>query len=238
MGVFKDELAKLMYEPKTLQNRIDLPDFWKKTSTVLFKDKFPRISERLLKDVENIYFPTKELSYYENCEHVLEFKIENEAEGIVKVKSTITLEVVCENSSSKAIYEFGFLKSNENYQLLKLKVNGAEEEITKKSTETKNNQEFYVYKIKLTGKERHKIEKVFERTIKLSDDNIFFFTAKKIFYKLKVQIHYDPKLDLKLRKVGTLAEFNCKKNIDRFKEYYCDGLVYPEQGYFISTKIK
>jgi hypothetical protein len=236
IGVFREELIKIIFEPKTLENRVDLPIFWKNTSTVLFKNKFPRISDRLLKDVEGIYFPTKEVTYYENAEHLLEFVIENEEEGIVKVKSTITLDVVCEKSDSKTNYEFGFLKTNENYNLKKLKINGLDIDISNKSTEMKNGQEFYVYNNKLKGQKRHKIEKIFERKMKLSEDNIFLFTAKKIFFKLKVQIHYDKKLELKLRKSGTLNEFNQKKKLARFIEYQCEGLLYPEQGYFISVK--
>lgn len=239
MGIFKDEITKVIYDPKYLSNRLDLPEIWEKVSTVLFKNKFPKISDKLLKDVKEIYLPTKEVSYYENAEHQVEFRIIDKAKKIIKILDIATLDVVCENKDTKTVYEFGYSKDNvNNYKLLKFSIDGnvnPKSEITQKKI---NKVDYEIVKSKLTGKERYTIEKSSERTICLEDDNISGFNAKKIFNKLKIQIHHDEDIELSLKKSGTLGEFTLKKSNATFKEYYIEGLIYPEQGYYVVLKIK
>ena len=56
--------------------------------------------------------------------------------------------------------------------------------------------------------------------------------------KLKIQIHHDEDIELNLKKSGTLSEFVLKKSNPTFKEFYIEGLIYPEQGYYVVLKIK
>ena len=101
-----------------------------------------------------------------------------------------------------------------------------------------NKIEYEIVKASLTGKERYNIEKSSERTLSLEHDNISGFNAKKIFHKLKIQIHFDEQIEFVLNKSGTLHDFVMKKSKPGFREYYFEGLIYPEQGYYIVLKIK
>lgn len=239
MGIFKDEITKVIYDPKYLSNRIDLPEIWQKVSTVLFKNKFPKISEKLLKDVKEIYLPTKEVSYYDNAEHQLEFRIIDKEQKTIKIIDIASLDVVCESKDTKTIYEFGYSKDNVNeYKLLKFSIDGNSEPKTEITQKLINKVNFEIVKSKLTGKEKYTIEKSSERKICLKEDNISAFNAKKIFNKLKIQIHHDEDIELNLKKSGTLSEFVLKKSNPTFKEFYIEGLIYPEQGYYVVLKIK
>lgn len=239
VGIFKDEIIKVIYDPKNLSNRLDLPEIWQKVSTVLFKNKFPKISNKLLKDVKEIYLPTQEVSYYDNAEHIIVFDIVDKESEKIKITDTIILDVVCENKNTKTFYEFGTSKNKVyNYNLLNFSIDGDKNPKTEIIEKTINNIDYEIIKSKLTGKEKYTIEKKSERVICLKEENIFVFNAKKIFNKLKIQIHHDEDIELTLRKSGTLSEFDLKKSLRRFKEYYIGGLIYPEQGYYVVLKIK
>ncbi len=73
-GVFKNELEKVIFEPKFLGSRKDLPEYWEKISKELFNDKFPKISKKLLSDITEVYFPTNHTIYYDNVEHIIKIK--------------------------------------------------------------------------------------------------------------------------------------------------------------------
>src|SRR5579862_1646732 len=67
-GLFKSELTEVIFEPKFLENRKDLQSYWEKVSMELFKNKFPDISAKLLKDISTIYFPTNASVYHDGAE--------------------------------------------------------------------------------------------------------------------------------------------------------------------------
>jgi hypothetical protein len=239
MGMFKEELVKIIYEPKHLSNRSDLPSLWEKMSTVLFKNKFPKINEKILKDIKDLYFPTSQVSYYDGAEHTLEILIIDKENGIVKIIDNSTLDVICESKDIKSEYVFGYSKDNiDGYKLIKFVIDGDSSPKYQTNTQNINNLDYEISVAKLTGKEKYSIEKTSERMLNLNVDNVVAFNAKKIFNKLKIIIHHDENISIELKKSGTLRGFNLKKERSNYKEYICDGLIYPEQGYYYQIKIK
>lgn len=238
MGVFKEELAKVIYEPKHLSVREDLPELWEKMSTVLFKDKFPLISNKLLKDVKEIYFPTKEVSYYDNTEHIIELKIIDKENCVIQLVVTSSMNVICESKDTKTIYEFGHSKDEKSrHTITKFSIDGDGAPQYETASKQIGGTEYEISKVHLTGKEKYAIEKVVERNLHLNDDNVSAFHATKIFSKLKVQIHHDPEIELEFNKAGTLRDYQVKKQRHNFKEYYYEGLIYPQQGYYLTLRL-
>ncbi|WP_264550207.1 hypothetical protein [Flavobacterium sp. N2820] len=239
MGIFKEEIIKVIYEPKFLENRNDLPELWEKMSTVLFQNKFPNVSEKLLKDVRETYFPTKEITYYENSEHQIELRVIDKANKIIKITETATLDVVCENSKITTSYLFGHSTDDiSKFKLLKFTIDGSKPKNSVTKTEEMYGEKFEVTTTELKGKERYAVEKASERTIDLKIDNIIGFDSKKILHKLKIQFHHDEDVEVELMKSGILGNFTLKKENATFKEYQFDGIVYPEQGYNVAIKLK
>jgi len=236
-GIFKESIASVIYEPKFLENRKDLNFIWEKMSIVLFRNKFPKISDKLLHDVKEMYFPTQEVIYYENAEHELKINIIDFDKKIIKITTSSTLDVICENKSTKTFYEHGHSLDCKDYKLLKFKIDG--NDVVKPEVYTKNvgGIEYQMTKAKLTGKDKYRIKVVVERIVNLNEDDIYTFNATKIFNKLKVQIHFDNGLSFDFYSLGTLKYFNNSKNHDHFIEYTYDDLIYRKQGYFIKIKI-
>jgi len=239
MGVFKEEIIKVIYEPKFLANRNDLAEMWEKMSTVLFNNKFPNISEQLLKDVRETYFPTKEIIYYGSTEHQIEIRIADRANQIVKITETATLDVICGNSKIKTDYLFGHSKDDDSdFKLLKFNIDDEEpKNMITVDTEIDNTM-FEVTTTELSGKEKYSVEKISERTFDLKKDNLIGYDSKKILHTLKIQFHHDVDIEIELIKSGILGNFQLKKQNKTFKEYQYDGIVYPEQGYNVVIKIK
>jgi hypothetical protein len=239
MGVFKDELVKVIYEPKYLSTRNDLPELWQKMSTVLFKNKFPLISNKLLKDVKETYFPIKEVTYCDNAEHVIDLKLVDKENGEIKIILTTTMNVICESRDTKAFYEFGHSKDeNGQHEITKTVIDGKENFKFEKTTRTIGKIEYEMFKVKLAGKEKYTVERTGERILKINIDNIYAFSSKKILNKLKVQIHFEAGIEFQFNKAGTIGSYQLKRDRDLFKEYYYEGLIYPEQGYYLWLKIK
>lgn len=238
MGVFKEAILSIIYEPQYLENRKDLPSMWEKLSMVLFKNKFPKISDKLLHDVKEMYFPTKEVIYYENAEHELKFKILDKDNSLISVTATTNLDVICESKTTKTFYEHGFSTDCTDYKMTKFKVDG--NDTTKSETSTKNidGVEYHVMKTKLAGKEKYRINLVTERTIDIAKDDLFQFGATKIFNKLKIQIHFDKGLSFDFHSLGTLKNFSNTKNHEHFREFVYDGLIYVRQGYYFKIKLQ
>lgn len=235
MGVFKEALISIVYEAKFLENRKDLPTIWEKVSIVLFKNKFPKISEKVLNDVKETYFPTQEVIYYENAEHELKFNLIDDS-NVLKIILITNLDVVCENKVTKTYYEHGFSKDCKSYKLIKFKIDGNDVNKPEVFDKNINGQIYQITKAKLTGKDKYRITLHVERTINLDEDNLYKFSATKIFNKLKVQIHFDSNLSFDFQGLGTLKDFTNNKNHEHFREFVYDGLIYKKQGYLIRIK--
>ena len=171
MGVFKEAILAVIYEPRFLENRKDLPVMWEKLSMVLFKNKFPKISDKVLQDVKEMYFPTKEVIYYENAEHELKFNIVDKEKKLISITNITNLDVVCESKATKTFYEHGFSTDCSNYKLLKFKIDGVDDNKSETYNKKIDGTEYHVTKTKLTGKDRYRINLVTERTVDLNDDN-------------------------------------------------------------------
>jgi hypothetical protein len=244
-GVFKEELTKVIFEPRYIANRNDLPEYWDKVSMELFKNKFPKISQKLLKDVKEIYFPTKAPIYYEDVEHYFEI-LSVDASGMATIKRTTTLTIITKEKNGQCTYDFSnnmpFENSENEVEYISdiLKVNSqpvAAADITKK-TEVKNNVVINQLSVNLKGRERYQIERIEEKKTNIIFDNHFAFRSNKILNKLRVEFHFPDHIDIVFKKSGTLDEFKPERETVNIRRYYCNGIIYPEQGYIFIYKIK
>jgi hypothetical protein len=105
LGVYKDELTKVVFEPKFLQNRKDLADFWEKTTLELFKHKFPRINKKITQDVKEIYLPTQSVQYYDNLKMYINIKVIDPENEVVEVNQTSKFTIIPVDKE-KFIHEF------------------------------------------------------------------------------------------------------------------------------------
>lgn len=243
MGVFKEELSKVVYDTRFLKNRKDLPEVWEGVSKVVFKNKFPSISNRLLKDITEVYFPTGHGSYYDELEHFISYKYTDATKNTIELTYTVYMNIICDSPQKETIYEytnvFTFRESKDELIHLtnSIKVDG-DTKIPIQKESTYENQLTRNYKVRLTGKEKYKIERREIRNYFLDIDNIMYFTAIKITNNIKIDIVHPDDLDVIFKKCGTINEFELKNSTTTFKQYKYSGIIYPQQGYIFTLNKK
>lgn len=244
-GVFKQELEKLIFEPRFLKNRKDIPAYWDKISQELCENRFPNINKKLLADVKEAYLPIKENIYYDEQEHVIEITL-NENGKDLEVKTTICLTIAGANKNEEInYYFFNNLQFNEApdevfYSFLNIKVN--DRQISPKGVnhehriEHTENEIINQFNLKLKGSEKYRIERSEIKKYSLEDNNIIYFIATKLTNSLNVYIKHSPELKIEFLKMGTLEDFIMKQNHSDFKRFEYKGIIYRHQGYLIQFK--
>lgn len=241
-GVFKEELEKLIFEPRFLKNRNDIPAYWDKLTQELFKNKFPNINTKILKDIKELYLPTKDMVYYDEQEHFLEMRLD--ATGTLTVKHQTTLSLVCTGEKDTVNYEFQNAMTFEknvdeiSYVCNYIKINGAtlSPEEYKHECSTKEKKHINKFTIKLSGKQKYEIEREEIRTYPILVDDILQFRAAKLTNTLIVSVNHTPNLDIQFYKTGEINNFVTKQSSATFKKYEYKGIIYKEQGYLIHLK--
>lgn len=237
-GVFKEELEKLIFEPKFLKNRTDIPEYWDKISQELFKNKFPNISKKLLSDIKDTYFPTKSIIYYDQIEHFIEIEID--ANDNLTIRQKTSLDIIC--SSKSVCFDYQFFntlnfktdKSEVSYVTNYIKINGSPTNDFKHEQLYNNKQLTNKFSVNLRGSDKYEIEREELKVYSLITDNSIYFTASKLSNTLSLSITHPKNLELKFNKLGTLKTFVEKQNNSTFKKYVYKDIIYPEQGYVIT----
>lgn len=242
-GVFKDELERLIFEPKFLTNRKDIPQYWEKVSQELFKNKFPNIRTKLLNDIKNTYMPTQEMIYYDKAEHFIELTLDENR--ILTTKKTTSLTIICPNGQKlKTEYEFttSFTQGNDkeqSYSNTSVMINGQNVVGTVVENGTKiQGETIHKIKVPLTGCEEYELEREDSIKCKLDDDDVILFRAAKLTNTLVVNITHSSNIEIMFIKMGTLDKYNLARNTNNLKRYEYKGIIYKEQGYIIKVKEK
>lgn len=242
-GVFKEELEKLIFEPKFLTNRKDIPNYWEKISQELFKNKFPNIRTKLLNDIKDTYMPTKEIVYYDKAEHFIEITLDSNK--FLTTKKTTTLTIICTDGKKIATeYEFttAFTHTETNeqsYSNTSVKINGEYVVGTVVEDGTIIQGEIiHKVKVPLIGCDEYELEREDCIKCKIDEDDLILFRAAKLTNTLIVTINHSPNLEIVFIKVGTLDKYNLTRNTNNIKKYEYRGIIYKEQGYIIKVKEK
>ncbi|MFA6058952.1 MAG: hypothetical protein WC756_12190 [Taibaiella sp.] len=241
MGVFKDELQKIIYEDKYLSNRKDLHEFWEQVSKVLFKNKFPRISKDIMADVKKIYFPTDHVLYYDNYTQDLEIEIIDADEDIIKVvqHSTYTvfptdINVPVDHITKNYMY-YANQPDETTFTVTSYKINGVPCEYKSEALNEDNKKRILnVVSVVLQGQSEYKFETTIEKTYSLKHDHIISVAKDYLIHDFCLKIYKDANIKVTFFKLGTLNEFKHKKiQNGNVIEYGYKGIIYPKQGYVL-----
>jgi len=233
-GVFKEELIKLLFEAKYLENRVDLPEYWTKVTMVLFKDKFPKINKQITNDVKETYLPTSSVQYYDNNKHYITIKLIDPEEEIVEVEQTSKFTIIPVDQKEfkhkfKNTIVCGTKDRIEKFELLKFKVND-KDTVPEKCTEQTENRLITTYDVTLKDKSGYTIEMVVRKQYSLKYDRIVGQINSYIRNNYSVTFHLTG-VNANFLEVGTLKTFQTNTSNESFivKEY--NGIIYPKQGY-------
>ncbi|MXV16821.1 hypothetical protein [Hufsiella ginkgonis] len=243
MGVFKEELIEIIYDVKYLRNRVDLPEYWEKITKELLKNKFPAISQKVTKDVKEIYLPTTSVQYYDNYKQHVSIKVVDDAEDIVEVIQKTRFTIIPVEPNETFVHQFentihcGDCPELVNFEILKFKVNEKEQHVSHQSS-FENKRLKTRYEVTLSGKSGYNIEMVVKKRYPLRCDNIIGAISSYIRHNFMVQFLHAG-LTLDFIDIGTLQKFKTNNESQGFLEKEYQGILYPKQGYIaIIKKIK
>ncbi len=235
MGVFKTDLAELLYAEKFLSVRKDVPTIWENVSKVMFKNKFPRISQKIFKDVREIYLPTDQVLYYDDYNQTINIELIDEVNEIIKVTQSSEYTIYPARKPVKLNTVNHIVKiegSVTEFKIISHKINdkNCDCQLEQKVIEDTLKSSFV---IELNEIEPQKIETVIEKSYSLKHDNIMSFHKDFIIHNLEVIITLKG-VKIDFREFGTLKPF-AKKGVNKtgVMKYQYDGLIYPKQGYIV-----
>lgn len=164
MEIYKKELIDIIYEAKYLKTRKDLPQIWERVSNIMFENKFQGISNNVTNDVKTMYFPTKQVLYYD--EYVQEIRIKVIDLGTNKVQATQTSSFFVHAVSAKSRVTLPFknsipfkeaTKNDCSYLLKEIKIDNKLQKIKPNSVyDEKNNKLTTSYNVVLDGSVKYK----------------------------------------------------------------------------------
>lgn len=246
MGIFKEELKKVVYDAKFLANRKDLEQVWTDVSKVLFNNKFPKISEEITSNISHLYLPTHHVLYYDNYKQIIEIEIIDIDKQIVKVKQHSSFLVYPKSKTEKFIHKttnklhFDKDKSEVSLIIEKFLIN----DIPRKPLITKNiinnNTLQTSYEVTLEGQDCYSFATCIEKTYSLLNDNTVATVKDYIIHDFNLKLHLlKGGIKIDFHSVGTLKKFTPVGVVnEHYQEYEYKGLIYPKQGYLFFIKKK
>lgn len=239
LGVFKKALEEIIYDYKFLKNRNDIEDVWKNVSKILFKSKFPQISDALLKTVQKNYITDKEVSYYSNYRNLYEIKIDEDDNECFIIQNEVSFVLKTDTKDEFVFPMNNWLCAKEedleqtDHPFKEISVNGKKIEIDTIQKKYENGMVNFSCEIKLSGSFEYKIKQCLEKRLLYKQDNYLAFRAKWLVNNMTVQLFYPKEISIHFICRGTSEDFNLVKKREGYLEYEYKGLILRRQGYVI-----
>ncbi|MGV8131409.1 MAG: hypothetical protein ACP5N7_04910 [Candidatus Pacearchaeota archaeon] len=242
MGVIKEELSEVIFcDPKYLKKRNDLDIIWGTVSRIIFKDKFPKISGKIIEDVRKLYFPTDHVLYYDDYQQTLEIELIDPKNQTIEVIQRSLYTVFPKDKSKFELKTnnrlfFNVSEQEVSFNISTFKVNGQTEApiINSYAKDSYLNTNFV---ITLEGKDSYKIESVIYKKYSMLYDNVIGTTKDYIINNFNIKVITKGAIDINFYQVGTLSSFKKTDVLNKtYKEFDYKGLIYPKQGYLMFLK--
>lgn len=244
MSIFRDVTFKELLSENNLLKRKDLWEIWERVSKLMFKNRYPSISTKILKIIKEGYFPNKEKGYYDNytVEHSLEFV--DDEHIYVKLTETVRFTYVTD-STSKFDFEqkprcrkLDAQDHQTRVSLISYKVNGVDvtDKTVTRTVLEGHNLTLYITQ-KLMGATRYNIEIKQEKVYKFDDDYDISFIPRRITNNLMANLRYPDDIYVNFIALGTIGEYQETLVHNNFEIRY-NGVILPKQGYsFLLRKV-
>lgn len=240
VGIFKDELSKVVTGDEFIENRKDLPLLWKKITQKVYNEKFPEVSDHLEDMLMTHYLPANSKHYYRD--YTVTVDIHNLSDDfIIEYTQTNEYTIVLATDISETVLHLGStiiaeeeaeIKNNITY----FSVNGKNETLNEEES-TKDNEMVKEYKYLLNGGEKeYKIQIQFERKYSLHNENYKKFILHAYLKRMDVLINHPADVAVSFFNIGCVTKFRklhigIKNQIHRRHD---EGLIMPHQGFGMS----
>ena len=213
--LFKKNVIDEIYSPKHLKQRKDIQDIWLNVSNVLMKDKYPKISQSILKIIKDVYFPTKVKGYYDNYQVDYHISFLDDQKEYIRSLETISYTYKQFIKTPKYERRMVCRKSQDDVQaqlnLISFKIDGNDvTQQVKLSQEYKDGKQTKYYQVELD----------------------LTFSSHCITNNLQVELNYTLDFYAYFMPSGVPGEFTTTLCEHYLKAKY-SGVMFPKQGFMI-----
>lgn len=237
--LFKKNVIDEIYSPKHLKQRKDIQDIWLNVSNVLMKDKYPKISQSILKIIKDVYFPTKVKGYYDNYQVDYHISFLDDQKEYIRSLETISYTYKQFIKTPKYERRMVCRKSQDDVQaqlnLISFKIDGNDvTQQVKLSQEYKDGKQTKYYQVELPKKEGddYRMEIQLEKTYRFNEDFDLTFSSHCITNNLQVELNYTSDFYAYFMPSGVPGEFTTTLCEHYLKAKY-SGVMFPKQGFMI-----
>lgn len=246
--VFSNIIGEIIWSNKYIEKREDKKEIWSRISRLIYKEKFPLISDEIESIITSEYFPTTHQFYIEDYDFIV--NIENENEHFWKQIETLNVLLKPTNINTPIIYNLVSsidLPNDENiddktaYVIKSVSVNGIDYPLEKNPEPIKERNYFkYQVLLKLEKQQQYKITVVREKIIckKTNPDKKIFVIC--IVKNMKITVISEDGMNIGFHQMGTIKLFEelptqVNGNI-RICGWEYKGLILPHQGCILIFK--
>jgi hypothetical protein len=246
IGIFKDELAKIVYDTKFIENRKDLKDIWGRVSAALYKKKFPAISDQIQATILDSYFPIEEKNnfYYDRLFQKLDITFVGREKEYVSVKETLEFTIKHGDIKQPITWPYQTLidkapgDERTSWVLDKLIINKKHDRKGDCPDDAASDHQGGKYlkvsfSLLLSGEEEYHLEMVHTKVYSLRANKMTKgFNAGRFINKFELYVSYPDDLGVTFYSNGTPSEWGDHPGASDgliWKKY--DGLIFPSQGY-------
>ena len=237
--LFRKNVIDEIYSPKHLKQRKDIQDIWLNVSNVLMKDKYPKISQSILKIIKDVYFPTKVKGYYDNYQVDYHISFVDDQKEYIRSLETISYTYKQLIKTPKYERRMVCRKSQDDVQaqlnLISFKIDGNDvTQQVKLSQEYKDGKLTKYYQVELPKKEGddYRMEIQLEKTYRFNEDFDLTFSSHCITNNLQVELNYTSDFYAYFMPSGVPGEFTTTLCEHYLKAKY-SGVMFPKQGFMI-----
>jgi hypothetical protein len=120
LGVFKEEIRKIVYSEELLKKRSDIQEIWKKVTRAVYETAFPAISNKL-EDLIQLKILPKKLNYYHKDVHVI-YEIRKVNDNHFGLTESLSFIIVSDGGDFKFELTNDFAKTNLEDDLSEIKI--------------------------------------------------------------------------------------------------------------------
>lgn len=240
VGIFKDELSKVVTGDEFIENRKDLPVLWKKITQKVYNEKFPEVSDHLEDMLMKYYLPADSKHYYRD--YTVTIDIHNLSDDfVIEYTHTNEYTIVLATDVNETMLHLGATiiaqdDAEIKNEVIHFSVNGKDEKINREES-TNRDEVVKEFKYLLNSGEReYKIRIQFERKYSLRGENYKKFVLHAYLRRMDVLINHPEDVAVSFFNIGCVTKFR-KLHIgirNQIHRRHDDGLIMPHQGFGMS----
>lgn len=241
LGVFKKDLQDIIYAKDFVNKRKDLPELWDSISKEMFKNKFSGIHKQFLQVMKG-YFPTNEVSYYDDYNAHTTVSWVDKEKGLVKVENIIHFDLICDSKERFTYPMKSWIHAGEECtpisKISDIQVNGKSFEMTdsKPELDKKTGKLCQEFNVSLCGDTCYSITYKREEQYNIHDDYYLAFRSLYILNGMKVCLDLPEDINATFIERGTQHDFDTVNNSKNRIEMKYKGIVLPRQGYIFALQ--